>query len=97
VAVSRCSRSRKADCTDDDENDRIRVAERKITAAHLVEKKKHADGNNDGGPHQPANRATAASASDTVTHQRILLRAAVEPFAHHQNSRGNQNSRPKKL
>src|ERR1700686_5903006 len=29
--------------------------------------------------------------------EKNLLRTAVEPFAHHQNSRGNQNSRPEKL
>src|SRR5207244_2780444 len=61
---------RSSDLTDHDENDRIRVAERKITAAHLIEEKKNADGNNDGGAHQPANRATPARAADTVTHRK---------------------------
>jgi len=51
VSIGWRSRSGKADYADDDEDDRISVAERKITAAHLVKEKKHPDGNDDSGTH----------------------------------------------
>src|SRR5260370_25587991 len=97
VALGRGSRSGEDNNADHDEDDWICIAERKIAAAHLVEKKKHADSNDDSGPHQPANRTSAARASNTVTHQESLLRPTVQPLSHHQNSRANQNCRPKKL
>jgi hypothetical protein len=70
VTLSRRSRSRQTDGADHDEDDRIRVAEREIAAAHLIEKKKHADGNDDGRAHQSANGTSAARASNTITHRK---------------------------
>src|SRR5207249_192033 len=64
------NRGGQADHSDDDENDRICIAERKIAAAHLVKEKEYADGNDDSRTHQPANRTLPACATDTVTHRK---------------------------
>src|SRR2546429_1642205 len=69
VTIGRRSRSGKTNRADHDENDGISVAKRKIATAHLVEQKKHANGDDDRRPHQPANRTSTACASNPLAHR----------------------------
>jgi hypothetical protein len=57
-----------ADEADDDEDDRVGVAEIEEAAAHLCQQKENADGDNDDGPHEAADGATLASATNTIAH-----------------------------
>src|SRR5260370_22748437 len=70
VAFPWRNRGCQADHSDDDEDDRIGISERKITAARLVKEKKYADGNDDRRAHQAANRTRSAYAANTVTHRK---------------------------
>jgi hypothetical protein len=69
MPVHRGERRSEAHRSNDDENDRKRVAEGKVATAHLIEEEEHAHGNNDGGAHQAANGAAAARATGTITHR----------------------------
>src|SRR5580692_7343370 len=54
---------------DDDENDGIGVAEIKVAAAHLLEQEEHADGDDNRGAHERADRASRATAFGIVAHR----------------------------
>jgi hypothetical protein len=56
------------DETNDDKNDRPRVAEIEEAAAHLRQEKKHANGDDDDGAHEAARGATLAGATNTIAH-----------------------------
>src|SRR5712691_7641319 len=69
VTFPRCNRGGQADHSDNDKDDWIGIAERKIAAAGLVKEKEYADSNDDRRTHQPANRTLPARASHTLTHR----------------------------
>jgi len=68
MTLARSHRGGQADETDDDEDDWIGVAEVEVAAAHLLQQKKHADGDNNDGPHEATNAATLAGATNTIAH-----------------------------
>src|SRR5260370_33094516 len=70
VAFPWRNRGCQADHSDDDEDDRIGIAARKITAARLDKEKQYADGKDDRRAHQAANRTRSAYAANTVTHRK---------------------------
>ena len=89
-----------ADETDYDEDDGIGVAEVETTAAHLLQQKKHAHSNNHNGPHEAADAATLAGATNAIAHlcvtsRRSLLLLPVDAVPKHQNTHANQNEGPK--
>jgi hypothetical protein len=69
MAIHRSQRSRKAYHADHDNDYRIRVREIEISALHLAQQKEYANGDENGGAHQAANRAAAAGTADAITHQ----------------------------
>lgn len=92
------SRGQANESNDDDDN-RIGVAEVEVAATHFRQKKKDADGYNDNRTHKAANGATLARATNTITHRCFpsrgrLLRLAVHPVAEHQNANSDQNQGP---
>ena len=86
--------------SDDDYDDRIRVAEIEVAAAHFLQKKKNAYRHNDDGAAKAANGATLAVAMKMITHgywssRNSLLLAAVHAISEHQNADSDQNHGPK--
>ena len=68
MALAGSHRGGEADQTDYDEDDGIGVTEVEIAAAHLLQQKKYADGDDDDGPHEAADAATLAGATNTIAH-----------------------------
>jgi hypothetical protein len=58
--------------TDDDEDDGPGVAEVKETAAHFRQEKKNANGDDHDGPHEAADVAALAIATNTIAHLNLL-------------------------
>jgi hypothetical protein len=56
------------DETDHDEDDRVSVTEIEVAAAHFLQQKKYADGDHYDGPHEAADGATLAGATNTIAH-----------------------------
>src|SRR6201999_3421631 len=67
-------RGRKQNRADHDKNHRIGIAEVEVAAAHLLEEEEDADGDDDRGSQERANRASRATASWIVAHLCSLLR-----------------------
>jgi hypothetical protein len=100
MALTRSRGRRETDETDHDEDDRISVGEIEVAAAHFLEQKKHADGDHYDGPHESADGATLAGATNTIAHlsqtsRRSLLGLAVHAIPKHQNAHADQKQRPK--
>jgi len=68
MAFAGSHRGGEADKTDYDEDNGIGVAEVEIAAAHLLQQKKYADGDNNDRPHEAADAATLAGATNTIAH-----------------------------
>jgi hypothetical protein len=68
MAFARSHSGGQADEPDYDEDDWIGVAEVEVAAAHLLQQKKYADGDNNDGPHEATDAATLAGATDTIAH-----------------------------
>ena len=68
MALARSHGGGQADEADYDEDDWIGVAEVEVAAAHLLQQKKYADGDNNDGPHKTTDAATLAGATNTIAH-----------------------------
>jgi len=82
------------DETNYDEDDGIGVAEVEKAATDFLQQKKYADGDNNDGPHEAADSATLASATNTIAHRcltsrRSLLRTPVNAVPKHQDAHGD--------
>jgi hypothetical protein len=105
MAIRGGERGGQADGANDDEDDRIRVAEIEVTAAHFMKKKEQADGDDNGRAHQAANGAAAARTTHAITHRisspaessnkwartNCLLRTAAEAVPKHEAANDDQN------
>lgn len=94
MALARSHSRGKADKTDYDKDDGIGVAEVEEAAAHFLQQKKYADGDNNDGAHEAADGATLASATNTIAHRcltsrRSLLGTPVDAVPKHQNTYGD--------
>jgi hypothetical protein len=69
VALAGSHGGSKADKTDDDKDNGPSVTEVEVSAAHLRQEKKYADGYDDDGAHQAADTATLAGATNTIAHR----------------------------
>ena len=69
MAVHGRERGGEKDCADDDENHGVGVAEFKEAAAHLLEEKEDADGDDDCRADEGADRASRATASWVIAHR----------------------------
>jgi hypothetical protein len=77
MAIHGSKRGGQQNRADHDQNHGIRVAEVKITTAHLLQKEKHADGDDHRRAQQSANRASRAAAPDSITHGMYLSKASA--------------------
>src|SRR5580704_17704427 len=99
MPLARSESRRETDDADYDEDDRVGVAEIKEAATHFRQQKENANGNNHDGPHEAADAATLAGATNAIAHlcstsRRSLLRPAVDAIPKHQNSYTNENGGP---
>jgi hypothetical protein len=68
MALARSHSGSEADETDYDEDDWIGVSEVEVAAAHLLQQKKYANGDNNDRPHKATDAATLAGATNTIAH-----------------------------
>ncbi len=92
------SRGQANEPNDDDDN-RIGVAEVEVAATHFGQEKKNSDSHDDNRAHKAANGATLTIATNAITHRCFpsrgrLLRLAVHPVAEHKSANADQNQGP---
>jgi hypothetical protein len=68
MAFAGSHRGSEAHETDYDKDHGIGVGEVEIAAAHLLQQKKYADGDNNDRPHETADATTLAGATNTIAH-----------------------------
>jgi hypothetical protein len=99
MAFGRSHSRGQTDQPDYDKDNWVGVTEIKVAATHFRQEKKYAHSNNYDGPHEAADAATLAGATNAIAHlystsRRSLLRPAVDAIPKHQKPYTNENEGP---